>query len=277
MVAMADKYIPQSLEHALHLLRAEELTPYAGGTDLMVQDNRGRAFLFLHAIPELKRFTCDEESYYIGAGLNYNELIENPQAPSLLRQICASIGATPLRNEATIGGNVANASPKGDAALGLVVADAIVHLASADAERQIPIRDFYTGRGETVRQPDELLVGFTVPRQGLDDFRYEKVGGRAALAISRVSFAGLFAERNGQVAHLAVAFGAIEDTIVCHPEIDAQLIGKTIPEARQLAASYLNDQAAALKPIRGRVSTEYRRQVCVNLLSDFIEEKLALR
>jgi CO/xanthine dehydrogenase FAD-binding subunit len=267
---MSNGYTPSNLADALKLLAEQTLIPYAGGSDLMVSEDKNRPFLFLHRIPELKRFEDDGQTCFIGAGLTYTELLSNARTPALLRTAIASIAAPALRNTATIGGNVANASPKGDAALALTVTDATVHLAGANGKRQVPLRSFYLGRGQTVRQPDELLVGFSVPRQWLDGYRFEKAGGRAALAISRVSFAGLYAEKDGRVAHLAIAFGAVEDTIVCHPEMDARLIGKTVPEAQQLVDGYVADYAAILNPIQGRVSAEYRKQVCINFLRDFL-------
>jgi CO/xanthine dehydrogenase FAD-binding subunit len=271
---MDDGYAPTSLSDALRLLAGEELVPYAGGTDLLVSEARSRPFLFLHRVLELKRFDAGEQGYFIGAGLTYTELLDDERTPAILRRAIATIAAPALRNLATIGGNIANASPKGDAALVLMAADAVVHLVSAREERQIPLREFCVGRGRTLRRPDELLVGFTMPRQWLKGGRFEKVGERAALALSRVSFAGLYAEDAGRVTHLATAFGAVEDTIVRRCDLDAQLIGATVPEARELAANYVSGYSAALKPICGRVSAAYRKQVCINLLCDFLVEKL---
>jgi len=262
---------PTSLDEALALMADGRLTPYAGGTDLMVSEELGRPFLFLHRVEELKRFERDAASCFIGAGLTYSELLAEPRLPGLLRSAIGQIAAPPLRNSATIGGNVANASPKADAALALVAADAKVCLASATQERQVPIRRFYRGRGQTIRKPDELIVGFLLPLAWLDGYSFQKVGGRAALAISRVSFAALYAERAGRVAHLSVAFGAVEDVITCHPELDSRLIGKTTEEAKALRDAYLASYAAALQPIQGRVSAAYRKRVCLRLLADFLE------
>ena len=138
----------------------------------------------------------------------------------------------------------------------------------------MPIHAFFSGRGKTVRAADELLVEVIMPRRWLDGAAFFKVGARKALAISRVSFAGLFAAERDTIAHLAVAFGAVEDVVVRHPEIDALLIGKSLKEARDLKDAYCAEYERAINPISGRVSAPYRKQVCLNLLEDFLAERL---
>jgi CO/xanthine dehydrogenase FAD-binding subunit len=139
----------------------------------------------------------------------------------------------------------------------------------------VPIKEFFIGRGKTLRQPDELLVEILMPTQWLDDFAFEKVGGRKALAISRVSFAGLFAARDGVIEHLACAFGAVEDVVVRRPEIDAMLIGLPLSEAQAQVDRWIAAYDKAIQPIRGRVSAEYRKQVCLNLARDFLAARLS--
>jgi len=272
---MSESYTPNSLAEALGLLADNpDLIPYAGGTDLMVAEGPGRSFLFLHQVPGLRCFQLQDDVLYLGAGLTYSQLLADGRTPALLREAAQSVAAPALRNAATIGGNVANASPKGDMALALCAAGATVHLASAKATRELPLRQFFIGRNKTERRPDELITAFAIPTEWLDGYRFEKVGGRAALAISRVSFAGLCTVRDGIVAHLSTAFGAVEDTIVTRPQLDATLTGKTVAQARAALPAYLDSYAAALNPIAGRVSADYRRQVCLNLLRDFLEQKL---
>jgi xanthine dehydrogenase iron-sulfur cluster and FAD-binding subunit A len=265
---------PITLDDALEMLANQSLIPYAGGTDLMVAEERQRDFLFLHTIAELKVFEEDEQAYHLGAGLTFTELLAEPRTPALLREAVASIAAPAIRNAGTIGGNVANASPKGDSALVLFVTDSQVRLASRAGVRTLPLSEFYLGRGRTARRPDEVVTEFIMPRQWLGDYGFTKVGGRAALAISRVSFAGLLNTDGGVVRHFALAFGAVEDVVVRRPELDALLIGLTTEEARAKKEVYLSRLAEALQPIRGRVSADYRKQVCLNLAREFLDSRL---
>jgi CO/xanthine dehydrogenase FAD-binding subunit len=271
---MVETSTPTALQSALSRLASEELIPYAGGTDLMVSESEERDFLFVNRIPELKRFTQDEDNYYIGAGLTYTELLENEETPAILKEAVSQIAAVGIRNVGTIGGNIANASPKGDAALICFVTDSFLKLASVRGERIVPIKEFYLGRGKTQRATDELLVEIIMPKRWLAGYGFSKVGARKALAISRVSFAGLLTVEQGVIAHVAIAFGAVEDMVVRKPEIDALLIGKNLEEAQQLKGDYLEAYKQTIKPIQGRVSADYRKQVCLNLLEDFLDTHL---
>ncbi|MPN51287.1 hypothetical protein SDC9_198930 [bioreactor metagenome] len=106
---------------------------------------------------------------------------------------------------------------------------------------------------------------------GLSNYYYKKVGARNALAISRVSFAGILQVEGGKIINCMTAFGAISDVIIRHKEIDALLVGKTLDEAKTVKKVYLGAYDQAIAPIKGRISAEYRKTVCMNLLRDFLE------
>jgi xanthine dehydrogenase iron-sulfur cluster and FAD-binding subunit A len=313
-------HTPSNLADALRLRSERRLTPYAGGSDLMVAadgdrigvaaaaddasampggtstaatsgdaaaasgDNARAAggdtqtaatsegYLFIGAIPELRQLREDADNFYIGAACSYSQLLDDPRTPAVLRAAISQIAAPGIRNVATIGGNIANASPKADSALILYAANASLRLQSVSGSRVVPIADFIRGRGQTTMGSDELLTEIILPKIWLDNYSYQKVGARAALAISRVSFVGLFAQRDGVIQHVAVAFGAVANMVIRRPEIDALLVGKTLEEARATRDSYLSAWSKAIVPVAGRVSAEYRKTVCLNLLEDFLSQ-----
>lgn len=269
---MVNGYVPASLSEALELLASCALTPYAGGTDLMIEEERGEAYLFLHKIPELKQVTQDEQYIRFGAGCTFTELLEHELTPALLKEAMALIAAPAIRNEGTIGGNIGNGSAKADSALVFFVTDALLRLVSSRGERIIPIKSFYKGRKQLDREKDELIVEVLMPKKWLSSYSYQKVGARKALAISRLSFAGLMTIEDGKIAHCATAFGAVSDVIIRREDIDAMLIGKTVEGAKAEKAAYLKAFDDAIVPIRGRVSQEYRKSVCMNLLEDFLNQ-----
>lgn len=269
---MVNGYFPTALTEALALRAQENVTPYAGGTDLMIAEHREGAYLFLSRIPELKAIRQEEDGLHLGAACTYTELLDSPATPALLAQAVAQIAAPAIRNEGTIGGNIANGSAKADSALIFFVADAQVKLASIRGERLLPIRDFYLGRKQLALQPDELITEVVLPTRWLSHYTYHKVGARKALAISRVAFAGLLTAEEGVIRHAAVAFGAVSDVILRRPALDAMLIGLPLVQAKALKPAYLAAWREAIVPIRGRVSAEYRKEVCLNLLSDFLTE-----
>ncbi|MCL2883414.1 MAG: FAD binding domain-containing protein [Coriobacteriia bacterium] len=280
MVASSQtRFAPESLAAALQLLAAETLpplTPYAGGTDLMAKEGNNGPFVFLHKIPELKAFRAVGDVLHIGAGLTFSQLLRQPEAPAVLKEAIAQIAAPAVRNLATLGGNIANASPKADGALVAYAAEAKLLLASyRRGQRLVALTDFYLGRNKTIRRPDELIVEVQLPTAHLDGARFIKVGARAALAISRVSLAGLLAlDDDGLVAHASLAFGAVGDVFIRYPELDGLFLGQSRATALLIVEQYLERLAEKIEPKGGRVSAEYRKLVCIRLARWFLLSRL---
>jgi CO/xanthine dehydrogenase FAD-binding subunit len=268
---MVNGYNPSSLNEALEIRVRENVIPYAGGTDLMIKPDKDAKYLFINKIPELRKIAVDEEYISIGAACTFSEVIESHSAPAIMKEAAKSVGAPAIRNFGTIGGNICNGSPKADSALAFFAAGAKLRLLSTRSERILPIVEFYLGRNRTALKSNELLVEILMPKSGIDNYYFKKVGGRTALAISRVSFAATLLVDNQRILGLRTAFGAVSDTIVNREDIDRMLIGKTIAEAKAIKKAYLAAYDRAIVPISGRVSSEYRKTVCMNLLRDFLE------
>ena len=264
-------YVPEDLEEALRIRATNDVVPHGGGTDLMIEAAPEAAYLFLHRVPELRTISRDEDYIRIGASCTFTEVAESPLCPPILREAIADIAAPAIRNLGTIGGNIGNGSPKADSALIFFVSDSLLLLKSSTTERTIPIKDFYLGRKKLALRHDELIAEVLMPIPSpTERYYYCKVGAREALTISRVSFAGQIDEKDGRIIRLATAFGAVSDVIIRREDIDAMLIGKTIEEAKASKNEYLASYAEAIVPIRGRVSEGYRKDVCMNLLKDFL-------
>jgi len=262
------------LAEAVELLDKYEVVPYAGGTDLMIEANEQVDYLFLHSIRELQKITVDGEYLRIGAAVTFTQLLESELTPPLLRAAVSQIAAPAIRNMGTVGGNIANGSAKADSALIFWLVNAKLRLVSAEGERLLPIREFYFGHKKTALGEKELIAEILLPLNAMNGWYYQKVGARDALAISRVAFAGVLETENDVVTRCAVAFGAVSDVYLGFPEIDAMLVGKTVAQARELKADFLAAYDKAVQPRDGRISAAYRKDVCRNLLRDFLEEKL---
>ena len=267
---MVNGYAPVSLEEALVLRAEHDVVPYAGGTDLMVENRRDVKFLFLNRVPELKRIITDEEYIRIGAAVTFTEALSEPAVPKLIKEAVSHIAAPAIRNAGTFGGNLGNGSAKADSVVAEFAADAKVRLVSKSGERIVDVDRFTLGRKKLDLRSDELIAEVLLPKAGLDRYYYEKVGGRNALAVSRVSFAGVFDSRDGRITNVAAAFGAVADTVLRYKEAEAMLIGKTLDEAKALKAYFLRSYSDRLLLTQGRVSAEYRRDVCMNLLDAFL-------
>lgn len=267
---MVNGYTAATLEEALGIRAAHEVIPYAGGTDLMVENRPGATYLFLNKIPELKEISVDENYVRIGSGVTFTQALEDDRVPQLMKDAVALIAAPAIRNAGTFGGNLGNGSAKADSVLIEFVADAKLRLKSLRGERIVDVDRFYLGRKKLDLRGDELIAEILLPKTGLEQYDYQKVGGRNALAISRVSFAGVFSMQDGKIANIAAAFGAVADTVLRFKDLEGMLLGKTPEEAKALKAQYLKSYADRMVLTRGRVSAEYRKTVCMNLLNEFL-------
>jgi CO/xanthine dehydrogenase FAD-binding subunit len=190
-----DVLSPRSLEAAL-LLKAErpDAVPIQGGTDVMVELNfdRGRppALLNLNEVEELRGWSRENGTVWLGASLTYAEAMASPLSDLLpaLAEAARTVGGPQIRNRGTIGGNLGTASPAGDALPPLLVGDAQVKLVSVRGERVMPLHEFLVGPKRNAMSDDELIAGVYVqPASGRETFM--KIGPRNAMVISVVSLA----------------------------------------------------------------------------------------
>lgn len=269
---MVNGYFPHSLQEALEILSRHEAVPYGGGTDLMVQNKPCEAYLFLRKIPEITKIGVDGDFIRIGAAVTFTEALADERVPQLMKEAVSRIAAPAIRNAGTFGGNLGNGSAKADSVLIEFVSDAKLLIKALNRERIIDVDKFYLGRKKLDLAKDELIAEILLPKKGWDKYYYQKVGGRNALAISRVSFAGLFAEEDGRITNIASAFGAVADTVLRYKDLEKMLLGKTLSEAKQLKEDFLKAYDERMVLTRGRVSAEYRKTVCMNLLRDFLTQ-----
>ncbi len=263
---------PDTLREALAIRAREKVIPYAGGTDLMIEADPEASYLFLADVGEMKTLEVVDGMLEIGAAATYTQALDSAAVPEILKEAVRTIAAPAIRNAGTMGGNVANGSPKADSALIFAVTDSTLVLSSEKGNRQVPIAEFYLDRGKTVLREDELLTKIVMPLANVRDYYYHKIGARGALAIARVSFAGLMRIEGGSIRHAATAFGAVAGTIIRRADIDGMLIGRTLEEARKIRGDYVAAMDEAIQPIRGRTSAEYRKKVLMNLIDDFLNK-----
>jgi xanthine dehydrogenase small subunit len=247
------------------MLRDEgPLTPIAGCTDVYVNLHFGttkeRRFIDLWSVPELRGIGRDRHTLRIGALTTYSDLIGSSLVRKRVPMLVAAsreIGGKQIQNRGTIGGNIANASPAGDTLPVLAVAEAIVVLHSATAERRVPFTQFFTGYRASVRRNDELIVAVEIPQiEGRQYWR--KVGTRRAQAISKVMCAAV----RGR--NVRIALGSVAPTVIRLPQTEQVLTSRGTLEEAQTTLR------AEIRPIDDvRSTAEYRKQVSVNLLADF--------
>jgi CO/xanthine dehydrogenase FAD-binding subunit len=242
----------------------------AGGTDLMVEVNRGTRSIdhvvAVDRIPELRGWSRDGDHgqvLRIGAGTTCADLAE-PTIASLvpaLAQAARTVGSPQIRNAATLGGNLATASPAGDTLPVLAALDAEVELRSVDGTRRLALDEFVVGVKANALVPGELIVAIRVPvLDGPQEFL--KVGTRNAMVIAVTSLA-LVVDQPGRTVRVAlgsvapVPVRAVEAEVLAAEQLDFD--GLTAPDT-DLVDRFADLVADAARPIDDhRSSAAYRR------------------
>jgi xanthine dehydrogenase small subunit len=266
---------PTTVEEAIALLsRDVEATVIAGGTDLAVEGNlRGKRWLHLvsvEAIDELQEVQVLDDVVRIGAAVSLDEIGRRWHgAPSVFLEWLTLFASPPIRNRATLGGNLATASPIGDAAPLLLAMDARLTLAGPQGRRTIPLATFFTGYRATALQPGELLVSVDVPLPLPRLVRFYKIAKRRFDDISTVAAAFAVDENSsGRVTRARLAFGGVAATPVRVQSAEEALEGAPWNDASVRRARALIEMALApMSDHRG--SREFRRQVSASLLEKF--------
>jgi xanthine dehydrogenase small subunit len=209
---------PASLAAAVALLQShDDAKIVAGATDSGVDFNvrhvRWSHLVSVEAIPELHVFADTPDEVRIGAGLNLTEIAGRwRQAPPVFHHWLTLFASPQIRNRATLGGNLATASPIGDAAPLLLAFDATVHVAGPDGARAIPLAAFFTGYRKTVLRAAEIIVSIAIPKP-LADVRFYKVAKRRLDDISTVAAAmAVHYGPPGRVRDARFAFGGMAAT-----------------------------------------------------------------
>lgn len=252
---MIEQYsAPTSIEEATRLMHGGKVTVLAGGTDLMPQTESGKrqfenTLLNIRRIEGLSDITVQGGRVRIGTLVTMTEILDSDDlatvAPVLV-QTADKFASSQLRNAATIGGNLCNASPAGDMIIPLLLLDAEVALASwsdgAVVSRHIPVAEFFAGPGTTHKRNDELLtaIEFAVPA---DDFvaRFLKSGPRPALEISTISLGMAGVLKDGALHNVRIAIGAAAPTPMRATRVEAALDGQRLDDSLIARAS---EQAA---------------------------------
>lgn len=279
---------PRSLDEALAFLAAhadEEWRPVAGGTDVMVEMDHGKAagsrWLDLHPIRrELGGIAADASGRVrIGGATTMTELRASPllrSACPLIAQAAATVGAVQIQNRATVAGNIANASPAGDTLPVWLALDADVELVSAAGTRRVPYRDFTPEYRRTVRRPDELIAAVIFAPLPVERTRvlFRKVGTRAAQAISKVVLAAVLRTgAGGAYADVRLAFGSMAPVPRRAGAAERAATGMPPgPAAGSAAAAALFEDLSPIDDLRSTAS--YRRRVAGNLVRELLAGSL---
>ena len=256
------------------------VVPLAGGTNLMV--NLKRAPLDTDLVVDVSRIDSlqsiaeENDVVSLGSGVTFATLLEwrpGGALEALMRPMAKAFAGPLIRNLATVGGNICDASPAADVSPPLLALDATVKLERAGgASRVLPLAEFFQGVRRTARRSDELLTSIELPRPDpADQAFYYKLGKRKADAISIVSIAILLRRKSEKVDHVRIALGAVAPVAMRAHEAEAVLSGNELTERTIIEAAAA--AAAEVSPIDDfRATADYRRQMVDVLVRRGLEQ-----
>ena len=257
---------PATVDDAVALRTSDAASSFLlGGTDLLPQMRSGRRtperLIDLKRIPELYGIRENADGgLAIGAAVPLADVETHPAVLArypLLAECVKTVGAWPLRQRATLAGNVCNASPAADTAVALLALDAVVNVASATGRLAMAVSELFLGPGQTALMPGDLVTEIVLPGSSAG-FRgsYQRLSRRKGMDLATVGV--LVGKNDGVPVSWRVALAAVAPTPLRVRAAEALL------EARGAAAAAEAAEAAvaACRPITDlRGSAEYRREM----------------
>ena len=258
---------PDSLEDALSMLSEHpDAVPLAGGTDLLVHwparlEAHAASYVDLGKLDELRGLTWTDEALVLGGLSTYWEVVRDERAAGelpLLREAGRQVGAVQIQTRGTWAGNIVNASPAADGVPVLMAYDATLTLASASGTVEISLDEFYTGYKEMRIDPGQIITAITIPRRTYDVQWFDKVGSRAAQAITKVGVAV-----TGSSGDWRVVANSVAPTVTRCSAVERLLAEGGVPDLDAVQAAVDAD----VSPIDDvRSTADYRGRVLARLV-----------
>ena len=272
-----DRYFaPASLSELADLLvRHPGATILAGGTDVglwVTKEYRDLpVIIYIGQVGELDYIDEAEERLEIGAAVSLTDAFAalEKHYPDLF-EIMRRFGSPPIRNAATLCGNIANGSPIGDTMPALISLGAVLVLRRGNEVRQLPLDEFYLGYRKTALREAEFVQAVQIPlRHGAGvHFRSYKIAKRYDQDISAVCGAYYLRLESDVVADARICYGGMAAVPQRARQCEASLRGRHWDEATVEAAIKAMDED--YQPLTDmRATSGYRRRVAGNLLKRF--------
>lgn len=264
---------PVSLREASEIVEKNGPGGYflAGGTDLVIAiKEKGLAPRYVVDLKRIGSLSGIREngdgSISIGALTTMRELEVSPLIRTrypFLAQSAAEVGSIQIRNRATVGGNMANATPSADVAPALLVLDARADFAGSEEEKTIALEEFFVGPGKTILKPGEILTAITIPPTpaGLRG-DYIKFSPREMMDLAYIGVAVALTMKGDakKCDQARIALGAVSPTPMRARKAEALLKNQILTE--ELAEQAGEEASRECKPISDvRSSAEYRREM----------------
>ena len=276
MLRYDNYFIPKTLKEYFELTsKVKDCRIVAGCTDMLpwAREGRGGDVFFKNVvdvsrIKELNVFKFGSKKILLGAATNYQKLFLDKKIRKSLKvlpQVSVWFADDQIRELATIGGNIVNASPAGDGMPAFLTLNTKVTVASFKNKKiikvKMPLEKFVKGRNRVALKKNDLLVDFEVENTDGYGACFEKVGHRRSLVISTVCVSSLVKLNKNKFQDVRVAVGGVCEVPTRLTKTENFLKGKSIDENNIYAASKLD-----LDVIQSRSRREYRKEVLQNFI-----------
>jgi xanthine dehydrogenase small subunit len=257
------------------LVQYPEARMVAGGTDIALEvtqmNRRLPQLIAINDIASLKTITIEDDSILIGAAVTYSQMEAtlNKHFPEF-GQLMHRFASRQVRNNGTMGGNVANASPIGDTPPVLLALGACIELASAEGNRWMPLNEFFLDYKKTEQKQGEYLRMIRIPRlQENQQLKVYKISKRLEDDISAVLAAFKFTlseSAKGQVVSAVTSgFGGMAGIPKAAMNLEQALLNKEVSiDVFEQAAQILDQDFSPMSDVRA--TSDYRMQVAKNLI-----------
>lgn len=251
----------------------------AGGTDLCAVGNAcGSRFddlIDISDLKELKGVKHEDGLIIMGGGEKIGDLERNEFVKQYLPAFAAcfaSYASPSLRNMATLGGNIANASPSADAVCALIAEGANIVVENKGKQKTYKLEEIFTGPKQTILKKDDLIVRVEVatsPHKGY----YSKLANRELFAISKVNIA-VCLWQNGDVAEdIKIALGAVGPTVIRAVKTEHLIKAKKLtPEIIEAAGAMVINEISPIDDVRS--TAQYRKAMTGVMLKRILEKML---
>jgi xanthine dehydrogenase small subunit len=272
-------FLPKTLKEALAYKNENpDCKILSGATDLGVLSNKRRMklikILCLNQVEDLFKISKESDCIQIGSSVSLDSVEASLKNDFNEFSNLIHLFASPqIKNAGTLVGNLANGSPIGDTIPFMLVADALLNLSSVDGSRSINLNDFYLGYKTLDLKENEIITSVSIPKTK-DYFKMYKVSLRKDLDISAVTFAGRISIDNKKISKIKIALGGVGPTVLRMDTVEQELTGK------EFKISHFKKSALEIKSLLNpysdvRGSSEFRKQLCHNLLLKFYKDSEA--
>ena len=257
------------------LVKDPEAVVISGGSDVLIKIREGKlagcSLVSIHGIKELEGIGMEEDgTIVIGPATTFSHIANNDMIQKHIPMLGDAVdmaGGPQLRNIGTIGGNVCNGVTSADSASSLCCLDAVLVLKGPDSVREVPISQWYTGPGRTVRNHDEVLTAIRIKKENYQGYggHYIKYGKRSAMEIATLGCAVSvkLTEDKRYIQDLRLGYGVAAPTpIRCH-KTEGAVKGMETGEALAQAGG-----KSALEEVNPRSSWRASREFRLQLVEE---------